>query len=290
MRSEKEIYDMILDTAEKDSRIRAVYLGGSRTNPNAPKDIFRDYDVVYVVNETGSFIEDRQWINRFGEILFMQYPDENPYYPSDTDKHYAWLVQFADGVRIDLTVQTAKYAQENILSDSLCKVLLDKDGCLPEVPEASDKSHYVQKPTAEQFASTCNEFWWCLDNAAKGLWRGELTYVQDMLNFVVRKQLERALSWKAGILTDFSVSVGKSAKYMYKWLPEEEWQMYLGTYCAADTESMWASVETMCSLFLGVSEWAAEKLGFVYNRQEAENCIAFLKKVKELPKDAESII
>ena len=100
-----------------------------------------------------------------------------------------------------------------------------------------------------------------------------------MLNFVVRKQLERVLSWKAGILTDFSVSVGKSAKYMYKWLPEEEWQMYLGTYCAADTESMWASVETMCSLFLGVSEWAAEKLGFVYNRQEAENCIAFLKKV-----------
>ena len=39
-----------------------------------------------------------------------------------------------------------------------------------------------------------------------------------MANFIVRKQLEKMLSWKVGIITGFSVSVGKSAKYMNKWL------------------------------------------------------------------------
>lgn len=40
MRSEQEMFDLILNTARDDERIRAVYMNGSRTNPNAPKDIF----------------------------------------------------------------------------------------------------------------------------------------------------------------------------------------------------------------------------------------------------------
>lgn len=72
MRSEKEMIDLILDTARKDERIRAVYMNGSRTNPNAPKDLFQDYDIVYVVRETLPFIKDTTWIDRFGERLYMQ--------------------------------------------------------------------------------------------------------------------------------------------------------------------------------------------------------------------------
>lgn len=41
MRTEKEMYDLILDIAKNDERIRAIYLNGSRTNPNVPKDIFK---------------------------------------------------------------------------------------------------------------------------------------------------------------------------------------------------------------------------------------------------------
>ena len=72
MRTEKEMMDLILGVAKKDERIRAVYMNGSRTNPNAARDILQDYDIVYVVEETGSFIEDKGWIKTFGEILFMQ--------------------------------------------------------------------------------------------------------------------------------------------------------------------------------------------------------------------------
>ena len=290
MRTEKEIYDLLLETAAGDERIRAVYMNGSRTNPEAPKDIFRDYDVVFVVGETASFIGDKDWIKRFGDILFMQLPDESPFFPSEKEKHYGWLMQFSDGVRIDLTVQTAKYARENILHDSLCVVLLDKDGCLPEVPPSSDRSHRVKRPTEKEYLATCNEFWWCLGNVAKGLWRGEPTYVQDMLDRVVRKQLERMLSWKVGSLTDYSVSVGKSGKYMHRWLPAEEWERYLDTYSDADTENIWNAVDTMCGLFISVSEWVAERNGFTPDTAEKEGCMKYLRAVRALPKDAESIM
>ena len=42
MRTEKEMYGLIISIAQSDERIRAVYLNGSRTNPNVPKDIFQD--------------------------------------------------------------------------------------------------------------------------------------------------------------------------------------------------------------------------------------------------------
>lgn len=289
MRTEKEMYDLILDIAKKDERIRAIYLNGSRTNPNVSKDIFQDYDVVYVVTETLSFIEDKNWIKCFGEILYMQYPDKHPDYPSDKDNFYGWLMQFADGNRIDLHVETISHAQENIMNDSLCKVLMDKDNCLPEILPSSDKNYWIQKPTLEQYLCTCSEFWWCLNNVAKGLWRKEIPYVQDMLNFVVRKQLEKMLSWKVGIMMNFSVSVGKSAKYMYKWLSEQEWERYLQTYCGADVEAVWQSVECMCLLFVETATLVAAELNYEYNDTEGNNGMHFLNTVKELPKDASGI-
>lgn len=54
----------------------------------------------------------------------MQYPDEHLDYLSDKEKFYGWLMQFTDGNRIDLHDETIIHAQENIVNDSLCRVLL----------------------------------------------------------------------------------------------------------------------------------------------------------------------
>ena len=283
------MYNLILEIAKEDERIRAVYMNGSRTNKNVPKDIFQDYDVVYVVSETQSFIEDKEWIKKFGDIWFMQYPDEHPDYPSDKENFYGWLVQFRDGNRIDLHVETIQHAKEHILDDKLCKILLDKENILPDIPEATDGDYFVKRPSREQFLCTCNEFWWCLNNVAKGLWREELPYVQDMINFCVRKQLEKILSWKVGIKTDFTVSVGKSAKYMYKWLEKEEYEAYLSTYCGGTVKECWRAVFEMTDLFSKVAEEVSKQLGYQYNKEEETACREYLNIVNKLPKDAQEI-
>ena len=51
MRTEEEMYALILNVAKNDPRIRGVILNGSRANPNAPKDSFQDFDIVYLVKE-----------------------------------------------------------------------------------------------------------------------------------------------------------------------------------------------------------------------------------------------
>lgn len=49
MRSEKQVYDMILSFAEADERIRMVTLEGSRTNINIPPDEFQDFDITFLL-------------------------------------------------------------------------------------------------------------------------------------------------------------------------------------------------------------------------------------------------
>lgn len=63
MRSEQEIMDLVLKVAKEDDRVRAVGMNGSRTNPNVPKDPFRDYDIAYLVTDMQSF-----WMIRIGSM------------------------------------------------------------------------------------------------------------------------------------------------------------------------------------------------------------------------------
>lgn len=289
MRTEHEMMALILSAAKQDDRIRAVFMNGSRTNLNAPKDIFQDYDIVYVVEETASFQLDKTWIDQFGDRLYMQYPEENTFYKSDIRNCYGWLIQFADGNRLDLHVSTLEHVLKDIKEDRLCKILLDKDGCLPEMPEATDEDFWVNRPTEMQFLDTCNEFWWCLNNVAKGLWREEIPYVMDMMNHVVRPQLARLLEWKIGFETDFTVSVGKSGKYMDKWLDESMWHSYLSTYPCGEIKAVWDAVFIMCDLFDDVAREVSMRIGVEYNTVEARNSLKFLRDVQGLPKDAKDI-
>ena len=51
MRTEQEIFDLIINYATSNKRIRAAYMNGSRANPNATKDKYMDFDIVYVVKD-----------------------------------------------------------------------------------------------------------------------------------------------------------------------------------------------------------------------------------------------
>ena len=103
MRSEREMLDLILDTARADDRIRAVIMNGSRTDPDAPRDIFQDFDIVYVVTDVAPFANNRPWIERFGPQMIVQLPDATGD-PAPEEGSFAYLMQFADGNRIDLTL------------------------------------------------------------------------------------------------------------------------------------------------------------------------------------------
>lgn len=289
MRSQTEIMALILQVANEDERILGVYMNGSRVNKNAPVDLFQDYDIVYVVKDTLPFRQDKNWIQRFGEILYMQYPDENYFFPHDVKNWYGWLMQFSDGNRMDIHVETLSHALQEISKDSLCTILLDKDHTLPSLAQASDIDYWIARPSEELFNFVCNEFWWCLNNAVKGTWRNEIPFAQDVLNELLRPQCFQMLSWDIGVKTNFSVSVGKSGKFMQRWLSVEDYEAYLSTYANQNSDEIWLAMDNMCKLFQTKAILVADKLEFKYNQKEAAASYAYMKHVQMLPKDAKEI-
>lgn len=293
MRSEKEMFELILGVANNDERIRAIYMNGSRTNPNAPKDRFQDYDIVYVVTETASFIKDEQWITVFGELLMIQEPDKNDQSVGnkmDFDRSYGYLMLFTDGNRIDLRIQTKEAMMDCYVKDKLTIPLLDKDNCLPLIPAPTDRDYHVKKPTEAHFISCCNNFWWCLQNVAKGIWRDELPYAKKMFEETTRSSLDEMVSWWIGTKHDFQVSTGKMGKYFKTYLPESYWELYKQTYSDGNYENMWNAIFVTCKLFRTLAQDVAEYGSFAYPVEDDANMMEYLERVRSLPADAKEIM
>jgi aminoglycoside 6-adenylyltransferase len=288
MRSEREMLDLITTTARGDERVRGVIMNGSRVNPNAPKDFFRDYDVIYVVTEKKSFLADPTWIKIFGELMILQLPDEISDPPPEGKDSYGYLMQFADGNRIDLTLLPVNKL-DHLEPDSLTLTLLDKDGNLPKFDPPNDSGYLPKPPTAKAFFDCTNEFWWVSPYVAKGLWRQEIPYAKQMLDEYVREQLMKMLSWYVGIRTGFQKSPGKLGKYLEQYLEPELWQLLLDTYSDADNDHTWEALLTMGDLFRRIAIPVAEHFGFTYPYGDDERVTAHLRHVRALPRDAKEM-
>jgi aminoglycoside 6-adenylyltransferase len=288
MRTEQEILDLIMTFANSDENIRAVVMNGSRANPNAKKDIFQDFDIACLANDLGPYVRNDRIPAYFGEILILQEPDNMQDPPPEGNGHYAYLMQFMDGNRIDLSFH-APEKWKSVTSDSLTIVLLDKDNYTGTIPPASDIDYLPKPPTEKQFQDCCNEFWWISPYVAKGLWRDELTYAKDMMDSAVREQLMKMLVWYFGIKSGFKKAPGKLGKYIKAEVEPEIWSELEHTYSDSSFENIWESLFTMGSLFRRLAKAVASSFGFQYPQRDDDNVSAYLRRIKSLPKDSTEI-
>lgn len=287
MRSEQEIFQLILDFADRDENIRAVVLNGSRANPNAKPDPFQDFDAACLVRDVHPYLRSWDIIRFFGDPMIVQLPEDMSDPPEDGDGHYSYLMQFMDGNRIDLSF-FPPHQWERPTKDSLTRVILDKDGLLAHLPESSERDYLPKPPTEKAFQDCCNEFWWVCPYVAKGLWRGELIYAHS-LSDVIRDQLIKMLKWYFGIKTDFKVSPGKLGKNFKKVLEPDIWADLEKVYPDSNFKHIWESLFLMGNLFRRVAKQVAAAYGFEYPQGDDDRVSAHLRHVKSLPRDAKEI-
>ncbi|MCL1820156.1 MAG: aminoglycoside 6-adenylyltransferase [Oscillospiraceae bacterium] len=283
MRTEQEMMDLILSVAKADERIRAVRMNGSRADPNAEKDCYRDYDIVYTVTETTSFLADKNWILNFGSPLIVQEPDSNDLgwgIDHDFSRRYAWLMLFDDSTRIDLSIEIKDETDINYTADTLTVPLLDKDGIFPDIPPSNDSGYWIKPPSKEKYYGCCNEFWWCLNNVAKGIARDQLPYAMRMYTGVVHIELEKMAEWYIGIINDFSVTSGMWGKYFKKYLPPEFYEMYVKTYSDGNYDNLWSAIFTTCDLFHALAVSVAEHCDFDYKQNEEDGIREYMRMIR----------
>jgi len=269
MRAPEEVRKLILDFAENDIRVRCVYLNGSRVDARYC-DKYSDFDIIYIVNDIGSFTKDDEWLGFFGDRLVMQKTSDESSHPYDYDGYdnYTYLMQYYDGNRIDLTLVDTRnidYAINH--TDEPRKVLLDKDGYnLLDI--AYEGFYKIEPPNQRQFNENLNEFWWMCVVCAKGLCRNEITYVKAMMEHYQYNRLWIMLRWLKGVRTDFMAEGSKYAKDIADFISNEEYEMLVLSFGNGYIDNIWESLLNRCEFFIKISHEVAEKLDFTINENE----------------------
>ena len=272
------VIEEVRQFARSEERIRAVTLHGSRVNPNAPKDPLMDYDVACFVDDpSGAYYKTNQtWIESFGRLVIMQ--------QNDFEEGYIFLMQFTDGVRIDMSFISIRHARTHIESDTLTKVLLDKEGLLGWVPDPSDRGYYVQMPTKKAFVSLMNELWWIQPYIAKGLWRGELPYAKHMFDSILIDCVRTLLEWYIGMNSDWKTNPGKCSKWFYRFLPKKIYEEFLSLYPSIHPAEIWAALFQTGPFARKIGMELAQRLGYPYPVEDEQNVTRYLKEIQRSAK------
>jgi len=265
MRSKNEMMELGLNFARNSEKIRLFTLEGSLTNPNIPSDEFQDYDFSYFVTDLEFFKKNDEWLDYFGKRIILQKPEAMELFPPGLGNWFSYLMIFEDGTKIDLTlIPLDEYEDYFKNSDGLVEVLLDKDNLMKEEILPTDKMYHIQKPSSQSFDDCCNEFWFTSTYVTKGLARREILFAIDIMNQVFRPTLLTMLRWKIGIETNFTISIGKSDKFLASYVSKDTWDRLLSTYNMSSYENMWEALYMCIELFRETSQFITGKLGYQY--------------------------
>lgn len=264
MRTETEMLDLILQTA-KTLKVDAVALSGSRTDAQAPKDEFQDYDVVYVVDDLDNLTSDLSWLEQFGNRLIEQY--------NVLGHRRLYLMLFEDGNRIDLTLCPKDHIQEWVDSEADYTVLKDEKGLFESYTTSPER--YWTSPASEiDFEKACNEFWWVSAYVVKGICRKQVIYATDHLYGICQQELLKVLAWQVAS-DNGTVDIGKNYKYLFQYLPAEKEKEFSNLLDFSSVEKLTQSLFTTMQLFHQEAQILAQKMGFDYDKEVAEKMIQY---------------
>ena len=267
MKTETEMFDVILQTA-KALQVYAVAMSGSRSNPNATKDEFQDYDVVYIVEDLHALVADLAWLERFGERVIEQHVL--------LDHRRLYLMLFEDGNRIDLTLCPKEHIKEWVDSEADFTVLDDPQGLFaPYAP--TPKRYWTAPASATDFDKSCNEFWWVSAYVVKGIHRNHLVYATDHLYGICQQELLKLLAWQVAA-DKGTVDIGKNYKYLFQYLPTEKEKEFSNLLAFSSVEKLTQSLFATMQLFHREAQILAQKMSFAYDKVVAEKMIEYAEK------------
>ena len=266
MKSEIKIVNKILQIS-KNLSISAIALSGSRTNPQASKDEFQDYDVVYIVDDLEELISDLSWLDQFGKRIIEQ--------EVTLGHRRLYLMLFEDGNRIDLTLCPKESIQEWVDSEANFEVIKDDKG-LFEAYQPNSKRYWTAPPTEEDFAASCNEFWWVSAYVVKAIRRNQLIYATDHLYGICQQELLKVLAWQ--VTSDKGVvDIGKNYKYLLHYLPAGQEKEFSALLDLSSFDKITQSLFATMGLFDDAAQILAQKMGFTYDKEVAEKMTSYAK-------------
>jgi aminoglycoside 6-adenylyltransferase len=284
---EQQAIDHLIQWAEQEPRVRAVLLTSSRAVPNAPTDLFSDYDVILALREVQPFYEDRSWLSAFGPVLVVY---RDPLEPCRGCLKSGYVTQYENGLKIDFTLWPVEILQQVAADPQLpeefdagYRVLLDKDHLSDGLKPPTYRAYIPTPPAEAEYQTVVELFFHEATYAAKHLWRDDLMAAKYNLDQAMKlDNLRLMLEWRVEIDHGWSVKPGPYGRRLKKWLRPDLWAELKSTYAGAELEANWEAMFRTIALFRKVALEVGERLGYSYPHDLDRRAVAYLEKVRNL--------
>jgi aminoglycoside 6-adenylyltransferase len=271
--SEDPVIKKILELADSDSDVKAVVINGSRVNPNVIPDQHQDYDIAFYL--TSEMLEkyknDRAWIDDFGSLVLYQLN-------SFGENNYIFLIQYYDGLRLDICFVNIDEIQEEINEDSLTYVLLDKENRIEIDPVPSDKSYIIHSPSGSEFQYTTNELLWLQVYILKEIARNEMELAYSLYHEILVPEFRKLLSWLAGKRHNWEINVGKSGKWLKKFIPAHIYSQCLKIYVGNGKTGIIENIRLLSQLLLEFGTEISSGSTYQYPSEDHQRTYKYLDK------------
>ena len=126
----------------------------------------------------------------------------------------------------------------------------------------------------DEFAASCNEFWWVSAYVVKAIRRNQLIYATDHLYGICQQELLKVLAWQ--VASDKGiVDIGKNYKHLFHYLPAELEKDFSALLDLSSLEKISQSLFATMKLFDCEAQELAKKMGFAYDQEVAEKMMIY---------------
>ena len=292
MNDEDWMLQKIIALGERDDSIRAMIMTSTRCDPNAPLDVFSDYDIEIFTEDPDAFGKSDEWLESLGPVLvslLLRQDWADPPYQG-----WSRLVVFEDGTKVDLQLnhlQRLKDFAESLPDhyDIGYTVLLDKDGLTASLKPPTYRAFIPNAPTEAEYHRVVNGFWWNSTYVSKYLWRGDMMAAKFMLDHgLIQDGVRTMLEWSIEVDRGWNWRPGHYGKGIKKALDPGTYRELAEVYAGGDIEELWESFFRAAALFRKVAVRVGEALGYEYLHDLDRRVMIYHQTVRKLDRRAAS--
>jgi aminoglycoside 6-adenylyltransferase len=291
--ADRDAIPTIIQWAAARSSIRAALLTSTRAIPHGHTDSLSDYDVILIMEDIHPFVDDRAWLNDFGDVLVVYWDPIHPE-PLFGMEQCGNVTQYADGLKIDFTLWSVALFKEIVAAPTLpaeldagYRVLLDKDHLTNAMHAPTFTAYVPTPPTLASYQTLINDFLTDAPYVAKCLWRDELLPARWCLDYDMKYiYLLPLLEWRVQIDHGWSLPVGFLGKGLKKHLSAGMWAQVEQTCAGASIADNWAALAHTMELFRQVAIEVGARLGYAYPDELHQRVSAYVEQIRQLEQPA----
>lgn len=281
--------DQISAWAETQPHVRAILVIGSRARRDHPADDWSDLDLIVFVDDFNPYLAQPDWLDVFGEVWVWIRDWIGTSWSAA--KYPEYLAVYAGGNKLDFSFFPVDRLRQMAGDDPRrldssyqrgYRVLVDKDGLAAQLPPPLSAPLPAAQPSAQEFQTLNEEFWYAALQVARCLRRGDLWGVK-VRDHTLKKHLLAMIECHAHARHGWDRDTWHDGRFMREWGDPQAWQALHQAFAHFDAADSARALRVTLDLFRRLSAEAAQPLGYAYPAQLDARITGLIEKLDAGP-------